>query len=409
MNDWIFQENPKDFDIDGYLSAFDRVAWTIRQSHYKDQIEIGDRVFFWRSKGGQSGPYGVVAVGKIASKPTKMFDHPEALPYWRTNPEEEVALRCWINVTHCAIREGKLLPAEVIASDDVLRSLRILRLRQNTNYLIGADESNRLNDLYNKVIDHQESRVSSFSWTIESEDVAWKVLDKSAFIHWGTGIPIAIRSFFIEGEMAPGEKRNVTLLLKDSEYPAHIDLETPSTGRTRLFWNSEFSKAMKSSFPYHYQKYNQNHEPESKLIIRFYRLDGYKKYKVSFAGEVTEARAAKDVNAEEVEEKGPRLEGGVREYFGKRYERDPRNRREAIRYHGLACNVCGFNFEEAYGERGTGYIEVHHLKPISTFDEVQHVDPRTDLVTLCSNCHRMVHRKTDSILTHQELQKIIRR
>jgi 5-methylcytosine-specific restriction protein A len=249
--------------------------------------------------------------------------------------------------------------------------------------------------------------VSSFSWTIESKDVAWKVLDKSAFMHWGTGIPIAIRPFFIEGEMTPGEKRNVTLLLKGIDYPAHIDLETPSTARTRLFWNSEFSSVMKSSFPYHHEKYSHNHEPESKLIIRFQRLEGYKKYKVSFAGEVAEASAAKDVNAEEVEEKGPRLEGGVRQYFGKRYERDPDNRREAIRYHGLACNVCGFNFEEMYGERGSGYIEVHHVRPISTYSEEQHVDPRSDLITLCANCHRMAHRRPDSVLTVGQLRDII--
>jgi predicted HNH restriction endonuclease len=32
----------------------------------------------------------------------------------------------------------------------------------------------------------------------------------------------------------------------------------------------------------------------------------------------------------------------------------------------LTCEVCLFDFEAAYGERGAGFIEVHHLKPIHT-------------------------------------------
>lgn len=250
--------------------------------------------------------------------------------------------------------------------------------------------------------------ISSFSWTIENDDLASKVLDKSAFLHWGTGIPIAIRPFFIDHELVPGEKRSVTLLHQGIEYPAHVDLETPATARTRLFWNADFSKVMKSSFPYHYDQYSQNKDPESKLIIRFQRVDGYKKYQVSFAGEVAEAILVKAIEAEEIEDKGPMLEGGVKQYFGKRYERNPVNRRKAIKYHGLACNICGFNFEEVYGERGSGYIEVHHVKPISTYDEEQLIDPKTDLITVCANCHRMIHCKLNDVLTIQQAQAIIR-
>ncbi len=31
----------------------------------------------------------------------------------------------------------------------------------------------------------------------------------------------------------------------------------------------------------------------------------------------------------------------------------------------LECEVCGFNFEEVYGQRGEGFIEGHHIKPLS--------------------------------------------
>lgn len=55
-------------------------------------------------------------------------------------------------------------------------------------------------------------------------------------------------------------------------------------------------------------------------------------------------------------------EGGVIMRLHKHYERDPklvREKRKAAAAAGsLACEVCGFDFEEAYGELGAGYIEV---------------------------------------------------
>jgi 5-methylcytosine-specific restriction protein A len=56
----------------------------------------------------------------------------------------------------------------------------------------------------------------------------------------------------------------------------------------------------------------------------------------------------------------------------------------------LACEVCGFSFESRYGELGRGFIECHHLRPLS-----EGVRPTrlADLILLCSNCHRMAHRR----------------
>ena len=63
--------------------------------------------------------------------------------------------------------------------------------------------------------------------------------------------------------------------------------------------------------------------------------------------------------------------------------------------HGFTCEVCGFNFEEKFGELGKGFIEAHHLTPFSELpeDKVVHLDPETDFAVVCSNCHSMLHRK----------------
>ncbi len=95
-------------------------------------------------------------------------------------------------------------------------------------------------------------------------------------------------------------------------------------------------------------------------------------------------------------------------YYITKYERDPKLRREAIRIHGSHCAACGLSFEERYGELGHGYIEVHHLKPLYSLDEEAEVNPSTDMACLCANCHRMIHRRKNAVLTVEELKALIR-
>lgn len=86
------------------------------------------------------------------------------------------------------------------------------------------------------------------------------------------------------------------------------------------------------------------------------------------------------------------------------YERNPKLRVAAIKIHGFSCKVCGFNFERTYGELGIEFIEVHHLKPVSTLTESTIVSPENDMTVVCSNCHRMLHRNREKLLTPDELK-----
>lgn len=103
-----------------------------------------------------------------------------------------------------------------------------------------------------------------------------------------------------------------------------------------------------------------------------------------------------------------RIEGSPLSYFGVRYERDPKLRLQAIAIHGLTCKACGFDFEKGYGEYAKGYIHVHHTQPISKFEAPRPVNPETDLVTLCANCHAVVHRRHDRTLSTDELKELVR-
>lgn len=108
-------------------------------------------------------------------------------------------------------------------------------------------------------------------------------------------------------------------------------------------------------------------------------------------------------NTEEVERK----EGKKKGYYTTKYERNPKNREEAIRIHGTKCMICGFDFGKMYGELGKDYIEVHHIVPLSKQDEEVVIDPAKDLVCVCANCHRMLHRFRDYIVGVEELRQII--
>ena len=86
-------------------------------------------------------------------------------------------------------------------------------------------------------------------------------------------------------------------------------------------------------------------------------------------------------------------EGAVRRIAVDAYERDPRARRACLKHHGLTCCVCGFDFAVAYGDLGKGFIHVHHLKQLSDIGSEYEVDPITDLVPVCPNCHAMLHKR----------------
>ena len=89
------------------------------------------------------------------------------------------------------------------------------------------------------------------------------------------------------------------------------------------------------------------------------------------------------------------------------YERSKKNRAKAIQIHGTICKACGFNFNKTYGtDFAKDYIEIHHAKSISK-QNGEIINPETDLIPLCSNCHSMAHRKRGNILSVAEIRTLL--
>lgn len=234
-----------------------------------------------------------------------------------------------------------------------------------------------------------------YSWEVINQKVVLKQTDKSVFDYNQTGIPIEIRSFWDAEGLKKGERVDLCLSYKRKLYPAYIQMENSSRLRTKLFWTRELIRCIhhESEFPY------MRFEKKEKGI---YYMD------LIYERNTNDAVIDDDVKWYEVVRNAPGgLEGRAITYFTTKYERNPKNRKAAIKIHGLRCKVCGFDFQERYGILGEGFIEIHHVKPLSSLNEVVEINPETDLRPVCSNCHRMIHRIKGKVYSLEELKSII--
>lgn len=244
------------------------------------------------------------------------------------------------------------------------------------------------------------------SWEIISDNIIIKNTDKSVFKYKGSGIPMGIREFFQIQDIKPNEKKTIKLIHDSKEYKAYIHMEKNPLARTRMFWYKDLSDILNSYLPDYESYFNKNNtDNKSAPIMRFQRIDDYV-YKLDF---LIEKKIENDVinETEEFYDYIHNKEGKTKYRLSKQYERDPKNRLEAIKIHGTKCLICGFDFKETYGVIGDGFIEIHHITPLSEINEETIVNPKTDLIPVCSNCHRIIHRERDNILSPQELREIL--
>lgn len=246
------------------------------------------------------------------------------------------------------------------------------------------------------------------SWELLNSEVALKTVDKSVFIYNSTGVPMGIRSFF-DDTLRRNENKTIKLVYKNREYLASFQLDNLEKPRSKIIWKSDFRDLIKEILPNYYDLFASNQNIDNIDLPRI-RFERYEKdtYLIDF---IIPDLIASDIGSEEfqdnIEIKEGSLEGGVIDYYGKKHERNPLNRRKAIEYHGTICKICNFDFEDVYGKRGRNYIEIHHIKPLSTLNSEIVIDPRYDLIPVCANCHRIIHRDKDNVLSPDEVKCLI--
>lgn len=234
-----------------------------------------------------------------------------------------------------------------------------------------------------------------YSWEILNRNVAVKLTDKSVFEYHGTGIPMETRIYWNVEYLVKGETHFLELFYRGIAYQARIQMEDSFRLRTRMWWPGKLTEHITNAEGYPY--------------MRFERI-GNDQYSVDFIApnffEIDNSMGEQQLY-EVQETDSSNSEGKRLVYYCTYYERKPKNREKAIKIHGVRCKVCEMTFQEMYGELGIGFIEVHHLRPLHSLTEEIMINPETDLVPVCSNCHKMIHRNKGYTYSVEELRKII--
>lgn len=90
-------------------------------------------------------------------------------------------------------------------------------------------------------------------------------------------------------------------------------------------------------------------------------------------------------------------EGAKKTVQVSRYERNPEARAKCLEIHGTRCKICEMSFAETYGTFAKDFIHVHHITSLSEISDSYEVNPETDLLPVCPNCHAMLHRQENGI------------
>lgn len=221
-----------------------------------------------------------------------------------------------------------------------------------------------------------------FSWTVLSQNELLKHFDKSAVIYSGTAIPKELVPFF--GLDMPNPPKALSIVSEGVVFS--IRVEKDSLGRVRIFWPKELSGVIEKRFPEQCEKIKQGKaSAKYELVMKISKGAG-EPFNISFFSLLENPETFLP------EEYVGKYEGRLVESNYQRRIRSAENRKMAIEKHGKKCFVCGFNFEQTYGELGKDFIEIHHLIPLCETTEEILINPEKDLIPLCANCHRMIHR-----------------
>ena len=101
-------------------------------------------------------------------------------------------------------------------------------------------------------------------------------------------------------------------------------------------------------------------------------------------------------------------EGKTKTVYVNIYERNSVARQKCIEHYGLSCQICHFNFEKKFGDLGKDFIHVHHKIDIASIGIEYSLNPITDLIPVCPNCHSMLHKRKPAY-SIKKLKKLVKK
>lgn len=159
MNTWIFQGNPTKFNVDAYLLENDVITWSMRQKHLVKHIEIGDTVFIWRSDGDAKGSGGIVAKAQVMSLPQDYINSEESAQYWYEDVTEAYLA---VHLKVLEVNVEYLLKRTDLLQHEFLQHLPILKIKNNTNYLLTPELGTALVKEWEELTGTKEDYIHDF-------------------------------------------------------------------------------------------------------------------------------------------------------------------------------------------------------------------------------------------------------
>lgn len=145
MKVWIFQANPKRYDIRRALSDENLQTekhWLVKQ--YTDKIRKGDVCLIWMC--GKPDERGIYAVGRITTNPAYILDTEEESKYWMSDNERgKKSMRVKFVYTRKLLNNPILIGE--IKNHAELRNLLIIRQPQCSNSPVEENEWKAIENL----------------------------------------------------------------------------------------------------------------------------------------------------------------------------------------------------------------------------------------------------------------------
>ena len=458
MSTWIFQCNPKRFDLLADWATTAEAQWSANQ--HRNDMRIGDTVYF-RISGPKAGLYGI---GTIL---TECYESPDEFGSWK------------VDISYDRLIDPPILRSET-DSVQILNEFAPLTGREATNFpvpdeiaieleVILQSPTRQINQPQNSNLSQLTSRDAVIAAVHEYDQLGKKAfLKKYGFaeargyllIHdekeydskaiagvayknqFGTLLTAADFSgghatvqkklnslgFVVRGTRPPTWVRDELILALD----LYIRLGALDSSHIEVISLSKLLNGMPIHLDWRYSSDFRNPNGVSMKLGNFQALDpayaGVGLRSGSHEGEsiwdefhnqpellnklAESIRAGSITQEAETPEDGEdeAQEGRILTRIHRSRERNQKlvAKRKAQRRTecdgALKCEACDFDFVVKYGNRGDGFAECHHKIPLA--DSGATKTRLDDLAILCANCHRMIHVRKP-MLTVDELRSLI--
>lgn len=237
---------------------------------------------------------------------------------------------------------------------------------------------------------------SIHSFEIVDDNIIVKRIDKSLLTYGEIRIPNYLRDFFHFHEMEKHDRWDIRITYNKIDYFGVLYLDDYKRLRGKLRWGKDLTRELSNvTSKYVFESYGYEIKEESVPLLRLEKID-----RQTFIADVI---FPEDVerDAKEYMLHADKFIYGIKA----RFENDPEIRLKVLKRQGMSCAICGFNYENFYGDVGRGYIQIHQvIKDEMKMDEF---DLEKDFIPICENCHGLIHRNKDEDLTVSELKQII--